>query len=221
MINLDWIIIGAISLGIICLLLLIVSFAASLRARAQLQKLGAKPTGRSAKKKWRRQKNRYTKTQKSTFKSGVWLLLVTIVISGVGGYAKYYQMTNMTAADTENIVTGYYLLNQMSEQLNAIESSENDEKLNSNIQTLAVRMASFSSKKGSDRGTKESQLLLNRYYTRMGQLGVNLASQKVEALKEDKALLQSYLQDIERVEESQNKVLAFYKVDKKSLAQKQ
>ncbi len=104
---------------------------------------------------------------------------------------------------------------------NAIESSENDEKLNANIHTLAVRMASFSSKKGSDRGTKESQLLLNRYYARMGQLGVNLASQKAEVLKEDQELLQSYTQDIERVEESQNKVLAFYQVDEKSLAQKQ
>lgn len=221
MINLDWLIIGAISLGIICLLLLILSFAASLRARSQLRKLGGKPTGRSVKKKWRRQKNRYTKTQKSAFKSGSWLLLMTLVISGIGGYAKYYQMTNMTAADTENIVTGYYLLDQMTEQLNAIESSENDEKLNANIHTLAVRMASFSSKKGSDRGTKESQLLLNRYYARMGQLGVNLASQKAEVLKEDQELLQSYIQDIERVEESQNKVLAFYQVDEKSLAQKQ
>ncbi|MBP1040164.1 hypothetical protein I6N95_03975 [Vagococcus sp. BWB3-3] len=221
MINLDWLIIGAISLGIICLLLLILSFAASLRARSQLRKLGGKPTGRSAKKKWRRQKNRYTKTQKSAFKSGSWLLLMTLVISGIGGYAKYYQMTNMTAADTENIVTGYYLLDQMTEQLNAIESSENDEKLNANIHTLAVRMASFSSKKGSDRGTKESQLLLNRYYARMGQLGVNLASQKAEVLKEDQELLHSYIQDIERVEESQNKVLAFYQVDEKSLAQKQ
>lgn len=221
MINLDWIIIGAISLGILCLLLMVVTFAGMLQARGRLKQLGTKPKGSSSKKRWRRQKNRYSQLQKKRLKSTIGLLITTLVISGIGGYAKYYQMTNMTAADTENIVTGYYLIEQMTEQLNGLEGSENDEKINSNIHTLAVRMASFSAKKGSDRGTKESQLLLNRYYARMGQLGVNLASQKAQGLKADQDLLQSYLQDIERVEESQTKVLTFYKVDKKSLAQKQ
>lgn len=221
MTNIEWVIIGAISLGILCLLLMIAAFVASFRAKSQLKQLGTKPKGTSAKKKWRRQKGRYTKASKNSLKTGVALALTTLVISGIGGYAKYYQMTNMTAVDTENIVTGYYLIDQMSEQLKAIEGSDNDEKSNSNIHTLAVRMASFASKKGSDRGTKESQLLLNRYYARMGQLGVNLASQKVQALKADKVLLESFLNDIERATESQKKVLSFYKVDEKSLAQKQ
>ncbi len=221
MINLDWVIIGTISLGILCLLLMIAAFAGSLRAKSQLKQLGPKPRSRSSKKKWRRQKNRYANAQKNNLKSGIGLLIAVLVLSGVGGYAKYYQMTNMTVADTENIVTGYYLIAQMTEQLETLEASANQEKANANIHTLAVRMASFASKKGSDRGTKESQLLLNRYYARMGQVGINLASQKASDLVADKGVLESYQQDLKRVEESQDKVLSFYKVDKKSLAQKQ
>lgn len=221
MINLDWVIIGAISLGIICLILMIATFAAAFQAGSQLKELGAKPKAKSSKKKWRRQRSRYEKAKQRHLKTGLALLVVTLVVSGIGGYAKYYQMTNMTAADTENIVTGYYLIDQMTEQLTTIEGNDNEEKVNANIHALAVRMASFASKKGSDRGTKESQLLLNRYYARMGQVGINLASQKASILIEDKALLESYLQDLKRVEESQNKVLSFYKIDEKSLSQKQ
>lgn len=221
MINLDWIIIGAISLGIICLILVIAAFVATFQTASQLKQLGGKPKARSSKKKWRRQRSRYEKAKQRHLKTGFALLAVTLVVSGIGGYAKYYQMTNMTAADTENIVTGYYLIDQMTEQLTTIEGNDNEEKANANIHALAVRMASFASKKGSDRGTKESQLLLNRYYARMGQVGINLASQKASVLIEDKALLESYLQDLDRVEESQNKVLSFYKIDEKSLSQKQ
>lgn len=221
MIDLDWIIIGTISLSLIGLLLGVVSLAGSFQANTRYKQLGVKPRGKRSKKRWQRQRSRYAQLRKKRVKLTMGLLLTTLVIGGIGSYVKYEQLTNMTAADTENIVAGYYLLDQMTDQLNELESSDNVEKLNSNIHTLAVRMASLSSKKGSDRGSKESQIVLNRYYARMGQLGVNLSSQKVEDLKEDKALLESYLHDIERVETSQTKVIAFYKVSEKSLAQRQ
>lgn len=221
--TLDWLIIGAISLGILTIIMMMVAFVAMLRASATVKQLSAaKPKGRKAKKKWQRQLKRATKSRQKKLRTSVALLITSMVIGGVGGYAKYYQMTNMTAKDTENIVTGYYLLNQMTEQLNELaDGAGNEEKMTANIQTLAVRMASFTSKKGSSRGTKESQLLLNRYYARMGQLGVNLSSQKASSLKEDTDTLTDYVTDVERVQAAQQKVLSFYKIDEKSLAEKQ
>lgn len=217
-INLEWIMVGAVSLGLICFVLGAISLTLLLQAnyRESLLKKTI-PKDKRGRRKNRKKRLKQKEIKRINLRRGVILGIMGLSLSGLAGYINYYQATNMSKSDVENITTGYYILDQMAQQLKEVEAeTKSDEKMNDNIHTLSIRMASFSSKRASDQGTKESQLLLNRYYAKMGQLGINLSAQRVTHLREEN-LLESYQSDVERVKESQKKVLDFYRIDEKSL----
>ena len=196
MLLIEWVILISASLAILSVIMFFIFFASFLRRKGQLKKiLESKPKRRRDQRKWRRAIKDLEKNKQNNRK-GLVLFCVLMTISIItGGYTKYYQMTNMTTMDTDNIVSGYYLLDQIQEQFVTVSQGEGDEEqLATNIYTLAIRMASFSAKKGSDRGSEESQLLLNRYYARMGQFGVNLSSQDYKNLASQPEVMKNYLE---------------------------
>lgn len=149
------------------------------------------------------------------------LNIALLVISvSVGGYSLYYQRSGMTKIDTENIISGYYLVGQIEQQLGLISQKKLLEKESElNIHTLAIKMASYSAKKSSDHQSKDGQLLLNKYYSEIGQLGVNLSSQNYSDLSEKKEIMVGYIKDLGSIKVIQTKVLNFYKINETSLNQ--
>lgn len=222
MVQMEWVILISASLAILSIIMFLICLMSFLGNKQKLLTIkNNKPQKKRSQRKWRRDLQKTTTAKKSSGRNTLLFFLLLVLSTSVGGYSKYYQMTNMTKGDTENIVSGYYLLGQVEEQLTAAsKENSNAEQLSSNIHTLAVRIASFSAKKGNDRASEEGQLLMNRYYARMGQFGINLSSQDYQELVTEPETLKNYFKDIEGIKQAQKKLLDFYKIDEASLNQK-
>ena len=222
MLILEWVIIISASLAIVSVivfLLFLLSLISSKKEHKEILK--SKPKKRRSQRKWRKELSKIESQKAKKSKSLLLVFCILVLSASVGTYAKYYQMTNMTSVDTENIVSGYYLIDQVEQQLLLIAKEEIPEAQgSSNIHGLAVRMASFSAKKGSDRGSEEGQVLLNRYYARVGQFGVNLSSQQYSKLLESPTVIQEYIEDLVKIKAAQKNVLTFYKINESSLSEK-
>lgn len=214
------ILIAGISISIILFILMIVSLIQFILAKKEIKKLIAnKPKNKKKRRRWKQNVLKLENNKSKKLKYMLFSLLGTIVIGGASGYAKYYQSTTISGQDIDNIVYGYYLLENVEEQINKIDKN-NDKKGSDNLHTLGISLSSFASKKGSEKGVEEAQVLLNQYYSRVGQFGVNLSSQNFEELKKSKEKQSEYLEDIKRVKITQKKVIDYYKIDESSLKEK-
>lgn len=216
----DIILIAGISATILLLILMIVSFIQVFLVNREYSALEkAKPKSKRRRRRWRRALDEIEDKRSKKIRITLFSLLAALLIGGGTGYAKYYQSTTISEQDIDNIVYGYYLLEQIEEQIQGI-SETSDQKSEENIHTLAVSLSSFASKKGSDRSTVDAQILLNQYYARIGQFGVNISSQNFKELKETPDKQEEYLNDIATIKKTQKKVIDFYKIDEKSLKSK-
>ena len=216
----DIILIAGISATILLLILMIVSFIQVFLVNREYSALEkAKPKSKRRRRRWRRALDEIEDKRSKKIRITLFSLLAALLIGGGTGYAKYYQSTTISEQDIDNIVYGYYLLEQIEEQIQGI-SETSDQKSEENIHTLAVSLSSVASKKGSDRSTVDAQILLNQYYARIGQFGVNISSQNFKELKETPDKQEEYLNDIATIKKTQKKVIDFYKIDEKSLKSK-
>ncbi len=216
----EMILIAGIAITILLCMLICVFLVEFILTKKEITSLeNNKPNDRKKRRGWRRELRILENKKHNKLKYMLFSLLGALLIGGASGYAKYYQSTTISDVDTDNIVYSYYLLDQMEQEIKDIDN-KSDQKSFANIHTLAVSISSFSSKKGSDRSVEEAQLLLNKYYAQVGQLGVNLSSENVNELKKDKEKQTGYLDDITRVRGTQKKVLAYYKIDEASLKEK-
>lgn len=143
------------------------------------------------------------------------LLLGGLLLGGTF-YLQHYESTTLNKEDTENITTGYYLINELEQEMTTF-GPDSDKKAESNIQTLAVNISSLTNQRGNGRNNEEAQLLLNRYYKQTGQLGINLAAQNMEQLKESEATRHEFLEDIAKIKEQQISIMTYFKINDRSI----
>lgn len=216
----DYFLIAGYSISFILLVLFIsflVYFIYNLSRKNKLSKQITE-TKRN-RKQLKRAVKKLQETNKSILKKGFVSLIIGVLIFGGTLYLKFYQSTTLTTEDTDRIVYGYYLIEQLEEQFQLIEEGD-IKKSTENIRNLSMPLASYYAKKGDERGTEEAQLLLNSYYSRIGQLGVNISGEDVSKLVEDSEKQEEYLIDIEDAKKIQKSVIKFYKIDEKSLKSK-
>jgi len=77
-------------------------------------------------------------------------------------------------------------------------------------------LSSYSIKQASTVNTIEGQMLLNRYYNSMSELGINISRNSTLLLSEDD-VLEEALADVKKIQLYQKKVLDFYKVNTSAL----
>ena len=218
--NFEIVLIIGVSLTILLFILLISLLIRYIYLKSNEKKLSkARPRNRKKVKRWKLNLKQLEDKKAKVLRNMLFSLLAVFIIGGGTGYAKYYQSTTISEQDIDNIVYGYYLVEQITEQLNEIDSLE-EKKASENIHTLGIALSSYSSKKGSDRSTEEAQILLNKYYARIGQFGLNISSQNFLDLKENEAMQKDYLEDLKKISEIQNKVITYYKIDESSLKSK-
>jgi hypothetical protein len=92
------------------------------------------------------------------------------------------------------------------------------EKLEYNLRYLSTGMASYGLKKASIINSAEGQLLLNRYYTAMKQLGVNVSTQ-IKHVHDNTALIDEFLADVQKIRQYEQDVFNYYKVNSKTFAE--
>lgn len=209
----DWLLIIGFSITILLFISFFVFFFRNLILSGKIKKL---KNIKRKNKKVKRELNNITKIKKIYIRRVFLSIIGIIIVGGSTFYLKWYQSTNLQDEDMDNLVFGYYLLNQVEEQLKVAEKDDS-KKTEENIHSLALKISTYSSKSGSDRGTKESQVLLNRYYSRLGQFGVNVAAESFNNIKSN---IGEYQEDIKNIKSVQKQALEYYKINEDSLKQK-
>ena len=217
---LDWVFIGTLSSAILFALFFLLSIILLFSTGKQIQQLTKIRTKNSRKrKKIKRALKKAKVKQKKQRWSFVICLILVGVLSSTAFYARYYQATNLGERDSEGIVQCYYLLNETKEQINKLSESSSTEKSENNLRELAAKLSSFGMRGADGRLTEEGQRLLTRYYNQVKELGLNLNNQSVEML-DNLETRESYLNDLQKAQKTQSKIITYFKINESALKQK-
>lgn len=212
--------VGLISLILIFLILLVVSSFFFFMKKKKLNRLNRKKKIKSKRKKkyYRRKKIILEKSIKKQQHFMISLITLDLLMI-VGLYAFiYYENSNIASTDSDSIVRGYFLVDDFKKEIERASDSSNDEEASKqNIKYLALSMATYSNKTANSLNTKEGQLLINKYYKQIGQLGMN-ATRDINSFYGNKNdILSSYKSELLRVKENENKAFEYYKINANSL----
>ncbi|MHC5216529.1 hypothetical protein ACYSNR_07665 [Enterococcus sp. LJL128] len=217
---LDWLFVGVLSAAILCLLvtlfLIVLSMGTGKKVKLLKQR---KPKNKRKRKRLKREIRQLEKKKKKQLRNGILLLLTAGVLAGGAFYAQYYQATNLSDYDSENVVQAYYLMSETEGAVTQVKDGENQVKAEKTLRELAARLASYGGIRSSTRITTEGQLLLNRYYTSVKELGLNLNSQTKDTLQHQETY-DGFLKDITKITEQQKKVIDYFGINESALQQK-
>lgn len=216
---LDWIAVICLAAAILFLLSMCLFLFLFFRAKAEANKLAKIRTKNKRKRKKiiHAKKNRLkAKTRNSVI--AVLCFVVGLFCAAGSAYTIYYQASNLSEADQKAIVNGYYYLTEVENQINDAKNGGDENTLSTNLNTLASRLSGFALNKADYRISSEGQLLINRYYTSMKELGINLSSQSAAFYKDPKQL-EILKADLDKVKKNEAAVFKQFSVDEKSLAQ--
>lgn len=217
---LDWAFIGILTTAILFAFFSSVFFVVHFFTKQKYRKI--KQVRSKNKKKHRILKKKaffLKKKSKQQLKLGIVLLVCALLLGGSASFARYYQATNLGDRDSTAIVEGYYLLEKTSQQLGEVPTVSNIEKARNNLRELAAKLSGFGIRYADPKLTADGQRVLNRYYTQVKELGLNLNNQSIENLQE-KSINDQYLADIEKVQKKQKEVFSYFKVNESALQQK-
>ncbi|WP_375180331.1 hypothetical protein [Enterococcus rotai] len=217
---LDWVFIGTLSSAILFALFSLFSIFFLFSTGKKIQQLTRIKTKNTRKRKKIR---RALKKVKGKRKKQRWSLVIFVVLVGIlsstAFYARYYQATNLGERDSEGIVQGYYLLNETKDQIDVLSESHNPEKSENNLRELAAKLSSFGMRGADGRLTEEGQRLLTRYYNQVKELGLNLNNQSAEMLSNQETR-EIYLNDLQKAQKTQSKIITYFKINENALKQK-
>ncbi|MEG0256026.1 hypothetical protein [Vagococcus sp.] len=176
-----------------------------------------KSKSKSKRRKQKKELLHLKKVKKRNMVAFICFLMLSLGLGAGTAYTSYYQAVNLSKKDSEAVVKAYYLLEDFDKQLKQADKGEDKEKTSDNLRLLAGSMASYGTYKASYLNKEEGQILLNRYYNIVKEIGINASNQSQDFI-EDKELIETFQKDIKKAQNYQEEVFKFYKVDKKSLA---
>jgi len=221
---LDWSFVSLLAAALLFVVFGVLALGMFIRTNGKWRQVKRKRPPKNKKKRRRfiQMKRQLEKQRKSQL---VWLV-VFLLIGGLSGggaaYTRYYQQNHLQAADSEVLVQSYYLLDELTTQLDTLEQGETPEKTRKNIMDLSGRLASYGTRKAYLGLTEDNQKLLNRHFTLLREFGTNLnsSSRKLETI-ENAEILAGYKSDLEKAKESQATVFKQFNVNEAALKQKQ
>ena len=210
--------VGLISLILIFLILIVAHSVLFFVKKNELKAFLKKKKNRKKKKRFKKKKILFEKQIKK--KRSTIILLVVLELFLIGGLLgfNYYQNVNISSADSDLIVRGYFLVDDFTKEIEKASLSSSDEAASKqNIKYLALSMATYSNKAANTSNTKEGQRLVNKYYKMIGQLGMN-ATRDINSFYGNKNnIFDSYKSELSRVKENESKAFDFYKINANSL----
>ncbi|MCA5013558.1 MULTISPECIES: hypothetical protein [unclassified Enterococcus] len=217
---LDGLFIGILSTAILCMIFASAFFVSSFFIRKKIKQLEQRRPKSKKKRKFLKKKIfKLRKRRKKRLRSGLILFMLGGLLAGGTVFSRYHQATNLSDRDSDGIVEGYFLLNKTEQQLAAVKETTNKEKTSKNLRELAAKLSGFGVRYADPRLTLEGQKLLNRYYSQMKELGLNLNNQSAESLQE-KTIYDDYVADIKKVQATQKKIFVYFNVNESALEQK-
>lgn len=214
---LDWLFIGLLSLAILCFVFMLIFSVVTMQTGKKIHRLKVKKPKRKPKlKKWKRACRALMKKRKQQIRWVITFLLIGIIGLSGAFYSRYYQATNLGKKDSDALVQGYFLISGIEEQLNQVQGTDNPKKVQGTLYDLSARLASYGAHSANGRLSEEGQKQLNRLYSNMKELGVNMGSQTVESLS-DQETLDGYKADLKKTQDNQKKVLKYFRINEASL----
>ncbi|WP_314062794.1 hypothetical protein [uncultured Vagococcus sp.] len=215
---LQWAFIVGVSLGILSLIFTLYFVFSHTSQRKKIKQTATTRTkNKRKKKKMLNQLSVMKKNSQKTFRCVLLFSLLSVAFSGMSYYVTYYQATNLSAEDTQNITDGFYYLRDLKGELEEIQDgSANEESSKQTLAFIVTSLAGYSVKKANTLNTTEGQSVLNRYYNAMSELGINV-SRRGPQLANTPEILKESLDDIDKVMGYQTKAFTFFKVDESVL----
>ncbi|OJG92160.1 hypothetical protein RV15_GL003545 [Enterococcus silesiacus] len=217
---LDWSFVTLLSSALLFFLFALFSVALSIMTRRKLRPLKKRPPKNKRKRKqFILKRRKFEKQVKRQRNSGIILFVLMLMTTGGAFYTRHYQMNNLNANDSESIVQSYYLLDEVELQLSNIKNNENPQKSIKNLRELSLSLSSYGARRAYQGLTEEGQILLNRHFILLKELGTNLSSQTVDSLGNTDTM-EGYQKDVKKVKDSQKKVFKRFKVNEAALKSK-
>lgn len=136
---LDWLFIGLLSSAILFLLFMVLTGLGAILTGRNLKKLTKKRVKNKKKRKRLKRAVQQLREKRKRQWGNVFLLLVLAIGFGGGAfYARYYQGKTLNERDSDGVVQGYYLVEEISGQLDNINDAESTAKVVSNIRNCPV-----------------------------------------------------------------------------------
>nr|WP_242700643.1 hypothetical protein [Enterococcus sp. DIV0212c] len=184
----------------------------NVRTKRKIKQLPKKGKNKKRNKRIFQQRNRLKKDQKRQLKGFILSSMFAGLLAGGISYLSYYQSMNLSSNDSDVVVKCYYLLRDFEKEITTAKNQGDDEdKVQQNIRYLATSMASQGVKKASAINTEEGQLILNRYYNSVKQLGMN-ASTQTKNFYGNANVVDDFLADIKKAESYEKEAFNYYKV---------
>lgn len=217
----EMIFLGSISVTLLFLIGDLLNIVQLIRLKSRIQKQIAR---KSRNKKKRARIIRKRRVLEAQYRKTIRLVglcsILTIFFAGVSGCIYHYQTTSLSSKDSVSVVKGHYLVKDFEEQLKLVKEEAIDEnEFQQNVRYLATAMASYGVEKASDLNSKDGQLILNRYYSAIQQLGMN-ASTQTKNFYNDQQLVDTFLADIKQTKKAENGAVSYFKVDEKTFKEK-
>ncbi len=214
----ELVLLGLIVVSIVLLFFSFTLFFRNIYTRKKIKFITLERSKSRRRKKENNQKIKQLENEKrSRVKKMIFLFIVSLILVASSSYMKVYISRRISSEDEATFAKAYYLVRNFEEQIElAATESEEEEKVVRNINYLATTMASYGIYKANYLNSEEGQLILNKYYDGVKELGVNHTTIAGDFYG-NPTLLEETKADIERIKVNEKKVLEFYKINESVL----
>lgn len=104
----------------------------------------------------------------------MFLVVLTSILIGGAFYLEDEYTKNFNSEDANHLLDSYHLITE-TEKLLQLVSNPDEENIYQSIREVSARLASFNAVQANPTLSVERQTVLNRYYQRLHEFGVNLS----------------------------------------------
>ncbi|WP_430603136.1 hypothetical protein IGJ02_000492 [Enterococcus sp. DIV0724b] len=217
---LGWIFIGCFSAFFITFFIGAFSFIIFfLRVKDANRLKKRRPKEKQKRKRWMHAKRVLEKKKKMLLKRGIILISLSILFAISGLYTRHYEMTNLSNTDSSVIAQSYFITDEVNKNLLSLQNGKSGEDVKAKLMELSSLLASYGSTLPSNNLTTEGQHALTRYYVQLRDYGTNLYSLSIKQLNDPKTV-QSYVDELARIKQTQKKLFKQFSVNEEALKQK-
>lgn len=217
---LDWTFIALLSFAILFLLFGILSLVFGIQTRKKYTALKRKKVKNKRKrKKLKKVISRTKKIMQKHFRRVFILFLLALTAGGSAAYSRYYQETSLEKEDANFIVQSYFLTEEVSKQLAIAENGASVETIHETIRDLSSRLVTYGNKQAYVGLSSDRQKKLNRYYTKVRELGANLSNVNRQKIG-DKEYIKTYQRTVKQLQTTQKEIFKLFSVNVEALKQK-
>ncbi|SJZ57353.1 hypothetical protein SAMN02745116_00780 [Pilibacter termitis] len=213
----DKLIIAGVCLAIVLGVLLLVNVVVALRRTKDIKEIAKKRFKKESTQKKQQLLilHEKRKREKNVLIS-IFLFVFTLLSLGGAWYAYFWQSTNLTQADVNAFVNGYYYVDDLQTALKSLKESGDEKKYQNEIHVLSNRLTNYGIIKADTSLSVEGQQLLNHYYAQLKELGVSMSNQLAVYLN-DGEVQKDVERHVERIKGQEKKIIQTYKINEQAL----